>query len=117
MSRTARTRNLSATRQQARRFPGVITPSLFRRMFWRTGQLTRTPTWTGASLSNRELQIFLAHPAARLEDRGAMSMFARSRNYGRTFIAMGVLAAFFWALALGASPQLHQRVHPDAKRV
>jgi hypothetical protein len=46
-----------------------------------------------------------------------MNMFARSRSCGRTFIAACVFAAFFWALALSGSPQLHQRVHADAKRV
>src|SRR5437868_9082686 len=45
-----------------------------------------------------------------------MSMFARSRNHGRAFIAICVSAAFLWTLALSASPQLHQRVHPDANR-
>jgi hypothetical protein len=46
-----------------------------------------------------------------------MSTFARSRDHGRAFIAVCVSAAFVWALALSASPQLHQRVHPDAGRV
>ncbi len=46
-----------------------------------------------------------------------MSRFARSTNQGRAFIAISVSAAFLWALALSASPQLHQRVHPDAGRV
>ena len=27
------------------------------------------------------------------------------------------VAAFLWALTLSASPQLHQRVHPDANQV
>jgi len=45
-----------------------------------------------------------------------MSRFARSTNQGRAFIAISVSAAFLWALALSASPQLHQRVHPDANR-
>jgi hypothetical protein len=53
----------------------------------------------------------------RLEDRSAMSTFARSTNHGRTFIATCVFAAFVWALALSVSPQLHQRVHKDANRV
>jgi len=44
-------------------------------------------------------------------------MLARSNNYGRAFVAVFVSAAFLWALALSASPQLHQRVHPDAGRV
>ena len=46
-----------------------------------------------------------------------MSTFARSNNRGRALVASFVFVAFFWALALSASPQLHQRVHPDANRV
>src|SRR4026208_103841 len=46
-----------------------------------------------------------------------MSTFARSTNHGRAFVATCVFAAFIWALALGASPQLHHRVHKDANRV
>jgi hypothetical protein len=34
----------------------------------------------------------------------------------RAVIAASVAAAFLWALALTASPQLHQLVHPDADR-
>src|SRR5438046_1850548 len=52
----------------------------------------------------------------RLEDRSAMSTFARSTNHGRAFVATCVFAAFVWALALSVSPQLHQRVHADASR-
>ena len=46
-----------------------------------------------------------------------MSTFARSISHGRAFVAACVSAAFLWALALSASPQLHQRVHKDANRV
>jgi hypothetical protein len=46
-----------------------------------------------------------------------MRTFARSRNHGRAFVAVFVSAAFLCALALSASPQLHQRVHSDANRV
>jgi hypothetical protein len=46
-----------------------------------------------------------------------MSRFARSNSYGRAFVAAFVSAGFLWALALSASPQLHQRVHSDANRV
>jgi hypothetical protein len=46
-----------------------------------------------------------------------MSIFARSTNRGRAFVAICVCTTFLWALALSASPQLHQRVHPDADRV
>jgi hypothetical protein len=46
-----------------------------------------------------------------------MNTFARSANHGRTFVAAFVSIGFLWALALSASPQLHQRVHADANRV
>ena len=46
-----------------------------------------------------------------------MSTSPRSINHGRALIAICVSAAFLWALALSASPQLHQRVHKDANRV
>ena len=45
-----------------------------------------------------------------------MSTFARSNSCGRAFVAAFVSIGFFWALALSASPQLHQLVHPDANR-
>ena len=45
-----------------------------------------------------------------------MSIFAHPRNRGRAFVAICLSAAFLWALALSASPQLHQRVHKDANR-
>ena len=51
------------------------------------------------------------------EARDAMSTVPRSTNRGRAFISIFVSAAFLWALALSASPQLHQRVHKDANRV
>jgi hypothetical protein len=38
-------------------------------------------------------------------------------NRGRALVVGFVSAAFVWALALSASPQLHQRFHPDANRV
>jgi hypothetical protein len=43
-------------------------------------------------------------------------MFACSINRGRAFVAIFISTAFLYALALSASPQLHQRVHPDANR-
>ena len=46
-----------------------------------------------------------------------MSRFSRSINHGRIFVATCVFAAFVWTLALGVSPQLHQRVHADANGV
>jgi hypothetical protein len=40
----------------------------------------------------------------------------RSLNRGHAFVAGAVAAAFLWALALSASPQLHNRAHPDSNR-
>ena len=36
---------------------------------------------------------------------------------GRTLVAGFISVVFLWALALSASPQLHQQLHPDADRV
>jgi len=41
-------------------------------------------------------------------------MKGRMKAYSGNFIAAFVSAAFLWALALSASPQLHERVHRDA---
>jgi hypothetical protein len=41
----------------------------------------------------------------------------RSISRGRALVAGLVSVAFLWALALSASPQLHQRFHADANRV
>jgi len=46
-----------------------------------------------------------------------MSTLTRSNNRGRAIVATFVSVGFLWALALSASPQLHQRVHKDAGRV
>jgi hypothetical protein len=62
-------------------------------------------------------QKSLAQDDPTSEDRAAMSTFARSINHERAFVAGLLSAAFLWALALSASPQLHQRVHKDANRV
>src|SRR6266853_6425344 len=45
-----------------------------------------------------------------------MNRFSRPHNCGRAVVAGLIFAAFFWALALSTSPQLHQRVHSDANR-
>jgi hypothetical protein len=45
-----------------------------------------------------------------------MNSSAHSNSYGRAFIAAFISVGFLWTLALSASPQLHQRVHPDANR-
>lgn len=41
-------------------------------------------------------------------------MKGRLKAYSGNFIAAFVSAAFLWALALSAAPQLHELVHPDA---
>src|SRR6266481_4287766 len=46
-----------------------------------------------------------------------MGTFARSNSYGRAIVAAFVSVGFLWTLALSASSQLHQRIHPDANRV
>jgi hypothetical protein len=40
----------------------------------------------------------------------------RSAIIYRVFVAISVAAAFAWTLALSVSPQLHERVHPDANQ-
>ena len=40
----------------------------------------------------------------------------KSCTTARACVAVFFSAAFLWALTLGASPQLHQRVHKDANR-
>jgi hypothetical protein len=116
--------------------------SRYRRVFWRAKKppITETLVLPLAALPTiREFRFFrntptnpidqsaifycdfrrksLAQSPRRREDRSAMSRFARSNDYGRAFVAALVSLGFFWALALSASPQLHQRVHPDANRV
>src|SRR5207248_6557663 len=46
-----------------------------------------------------------------------MRTFTHSIDRGRAFVAIFISTGFLYALALSASPQLHQRVHPDANRV
>jgi hypothetical protein len=59
----------------------------------------------------------LAQNALGKETQNAMSTSVRSTNRGRALVIGFVSVAFLWALALSASPQLHQRFHPDANRV
>ena len=65
----------------------------------------------------RRREKFLAQSVTRRQTRGAMSTFARLINCARAPVAALVSVAFLLALALSASPQLHQRVHKDANRV
>jgi hypothetical protein len=41
----------------------------------------------------------------------------RSSTNTRAFVAFLASAVFLWTLALSVSPQLHERIHPDANRV
>ena len=41
----------------------------------------------------------------------------RVARLGHTLVAGFISVVFLWALALSASPQLHQQLHPDADRV
>lgn len=59
----------------------------------------------------------LAQNARVQQARVAMKRFGCSDDGGRSLIAGFVFAALFWAFALSASPQLHQRVHGDSNRV
>jgi len=114
--RTARTLAGFAIEQQPRTLPSIIIGSLFRGAVWRMEKPVSRTRLCRADRSNHESQKFLARAAARLQGRCAMSTFARSTNHGRAFVATCVGAAFLWALALSASPQLHQCIHADANR-
>ena len=46
-----------------------------------------------------------------------MSTVAHPTNRGRVLVAAFVSVGFLWALALSASPQLHQCLHKDANHV
>jgi len=41
----------------------------------------------------------------------------KSCTVQRAFIAALASAAFLWTLTLSVSPQLHERIHPDANRI
>jgi hypothetical protein len=46
-----------------------------------------------------------------------MNSSGRSQTSARVLVAAVLFAAFSWTLLVSISPQLHQRVHPDASRV
>ena len=58
----------------------------------------------------------LARRARLSQAQAAMNSLARSHDSGRALVAAFISAAFLWAFALSASPQLHTRVHHDANR-
>jgi len=41
----------------------------------------------------------------------------KSSTIMRAFIAIFACVVFLWTLALSVSPQLHERLHPDANRI
>jgi hypothetical protein len=87
---------------------------------WQSWRLTALSSIVKKLLARRPDnggEKFLALHVSRRQARGAMSTFARSINYARAPVAALVSVAFLWALALSASPQLHQLVHKDANRV
>jgi len=63
------------------------------------------------------VQKGLAEIVLETEARVAMSIVSRSPNCRRAFTAAFVSAAFLWTLAVSVSPQLHERIHPDANRL
>jgi hypothetical protein len=79
-----------------------------------SGLQTRTETGS-ASLCMRKKS--LAQNALGKETQNAMSTSGRPTRRGRALVAGFLSVAFLWALALSASPELHQRFHPDANRV
>ena len=40
----------------------------------------------------------------------------RRASVCRAIVAVSISSAFFWALALSVSPQLHERIHSDASQ-
>jgi hypothetical protein len=63
------------------------------------------------SILQKYLAQFLTQTQARLAMNGT------TRRGARAFAAACVGVAFVWVLVLGVSPQLHQRIHPDANKV
>jgi hypothetical protein len=64
------------------------------------------------SKPNRSRRNFLAEHSRQMEAHAQMK--SRVTSHSGNLIAAVVSAAFLWALALSASPQLHERMHPDA---
>jgi hypothetical protein len=58
----------------------------------------------------------LAQIFQRTQTRIAMTAISGSRNRPQGLAAVFIIAAFLWTLALSVSPQLHERIHPDANR-
>lgn len=62
-------------------------------------------------------QKWLAKSVQPTQDYVVMDTGARLLTRERVLVAAFVATSFLWTLALSVSPQLHERVHPDANRV
>ncbi len=58
----------------------------------------------------------LAHNNCWTHSPLEMNKASRSANRGRAFVAAFTSVAFLWTLVLSVSPELHERIHPDANR-
>jgi hypothetical protein len=72
---------------------------------------------TATAASRGSCKNNLAEVLNPIEARVAMSNVARLPDRGRAFVAVLASAAFLWTLVLSVSPQLHERIHPDANRI
>ena len=69
-----------------------------------------------ASPTGRRLQHDLAENCCAMSGEARSSRPMKSSTMRRALVAASLSAAFLWTLALSASPQLHERFHPDANR-
>ena len=69
-----------------------------------------------ASPRGQRLQHDLAENCCTMAGEARSSRPMKSSTMRRALVAAFLSAAFLWTLALSASPQLHERFHPDASR-
>src|ERR1700688_4365977 len=67
-----------------------------------------------ASPRGRRLQHDLGENCCTTVGQARSSRPMKGSTMQRTLVAASLSAAFLWTLALSASPQLHERFHPDA---
>ena len=60
--------------------------------------------------------VDLAENCCTMSGEARSSRPMKSSTMRRALVAASLSAAFLWTLALSASPQLHERFHPDANR-
>src|ERR1700716_1207578 len=63
-----------------------------------------------------QLDVDLAENCCTMSGEARSSRPMKSSTMRRALVAASLSAAFLWTLALSASPQLHERFHPDANR-